>query len=322
MHKQELPIVFLKLTNSCNSKCITCEHWWSRFNDDIKLNDVDIILEKIKSSYPTNIIITWWEALLHKEIFTICERIKVLLSQSCLRLLTNWLLLNKYLKDIGEFFDRVIISYDAHNKDLYKKIRWVDWFDLVNKWISSIKKENPGILIKTRVTIQKLNFRFIREIVIQSLSLWIDQVSFLVPDTKSEIAFNRRWLISWENINLSEQELLEFNKILSEFEDEYNDLYKKWLLCESLEYFRSAFIGHFENILNWVNHKPWCNVTSKSVIIEPNLDIKPCFFIPTYWNISDTYDLKDHMNPKYFKEIEKYKESTNVCDNCVCSIYL
>lgn len=83
-----------------------------------------------------------------------------------MQLVTNGVLLKKKIEKIAPYVDSLLVSFDAHKRDLYKKIRGSSAFDLVVRGIKKaveISKAN-NMLVLTNTVMNKLNIKSIPKI--------------------------------------------------------------------------------------------------------------------------------------------------------------
>jgi len=130
----------IRLTENCNSKCITCNYWKKKWEDRISTHDAIKIIQKLKKIKIERIRFTGGEPLLRKDFFEIIDTInngdfkKITVA-------TNGLLLKKYadkinnscITDLGVSIDGM-----SETNDMIRGIK--GYFNTVFEGISKIKK--------------------------------------------------------------------------------------------------------------------------------------------------------------------------------------
>jgi len=92
----------LKLTENCQSRCITCHYWKNKYVDDITEDRaVALINEELPEVGVRYLRLTGGEILLRKDLFSILSRMKPGLYDRVI-LKTNGLLLSRYASEIND----------------------------------------------------------------------------------------------------------------------------------------------------------------------------------------------------------------------------
>lgn len=302
-----IDMLYIEYTKKCNSKCTTCNYWYNK-HEEIIINDDEILnlISKLKDLKV--ILFTGGEALLRaKELFGLARKIKKDFPNIELRILTNGLLVNKYINEISELFDTVVYSFDACNREMYKEIRGVDAFDIVVDSIKEIKKKNKKI--RLRCMVLDKNYKYLEEIIKLASDLEVNQISFLPVDTESTIGFER----NNEKTNIiNNVDINNLTKIIN------NILNNKEIMNSNI---LTENGNNLKNVIkfykNEVDYKE-CNSPASSIVIQMNGDIKTCFFTNPIANIHNK-DIKEIINSDNFKKIRKQAKCRKLkeCKKCV-----
>ena len=300
-------MLYIEYKKKCNSKCITCDYWHNK-EEEIIISNQEII-NLIKELKDLKIILfTGGEALLRaKELFPLVKRIKEEFPKIELRLLTNGVLVNKYLDDIVKYFDTIVYSFDACNKEIYQKIRGIDAFDIVVDSIRNIKKNNLNIRLRCMVLAD--NYKYLDKIIELSKDLGVNQISFIPVDTESTIGFerkNKKTSIK-NNIDIEELETI-INKILNN-----REIMNSNILTENGDNLRNV-IKFYRNKIDFKE----CNSPASSIVLEMNGNLKTCFFTNPISNIHNN-DIKRILSSKKFLDIRKKAKCRKLkeCKKCV-----
>lgn len=167
------------VTYRCNSRCLTCNIWNKKFQEELKLDEIrKFFIENNQFSW---VDLTGGEIFLRKDIVEICE----IIINNCRNLYllhfpTNGLMPNVIRKRVQEIValkpKKLIVSISLDgSRNLYKKIRGVDGWD---KAVETFKllREIPGVESYFGVTLSKYNFDKLYEI-IQSVKEKIPKIT-------------------------------------------------------------------------------------------------------------------------------------------------
>lgn len=105
----------IKITENCNSRCITCNMWKNRYSDELTTTELEDILHQLKNIHIKSIFFTGGEALIRKDIGELISMGKK--QDFIVSLQTNGILLNKKAETIIDSgLDSIIISIDGIGK--------------------------------------------------------------------------------------------------------------------------------------------------------------------------------------------------------------
>ena len=303
-----IDMLYIEYTKKCNSKCITCDYWKNKKEDRV-VNDEDILKLISKLKDLKIILFTGGEALVYSsDLFRIAKKIKNYYPKIELRLLTNGILVNKYIDDISDCFDTIVYSFDAPNREIYKKIRGIDVFDSVVESIKKVKEK--GLYIRLRCMILEYNYLYLDKIIELSNELGVNQISFLPIDLNTEIGFGRSGKVNTisNNINIEKLESIINN-----------------ILINNPKYVESGLLTlKGENLKNMVKFYKkeicykYCNAPSSSIVLLMDGTLKNCFFTKELGNIVRD-NINDILNSDNFiKQRNKMnKRELKECSNCV-----
>ncbi len=284
----------LQITNTCNLKCTICDIWQNKEKKSLNIDNIKNIISSKHITQNTDITLTWWETLLHKDIENIFQTIHSHWLQVN-TLSTNWTLYTKLKKLLTHLKQNNIPSPNIHIsidwlEEKHDKQRWIPWsFKKSLETIMKLKKQNYQIKIK--YTINKHNIWDIKKVFLLSQKLWVDLwLKIIENDTNYT---NTRWEIEL----LNDKEKNEIIKTLSE-------IYKnKNKYINNLLYYIKTNKLNFE-----------CQTPLDNLFIMTNWEVFTCTKYDSIWNIcSDNLDDIFH-NEKHQKIIETVeKEKCNKC---------
>ncbi len=319
-----LPIVILMPHSSCNCRCAMCDIW--KDNNNLKqLNEKDIeeLLGSLKKFGTKQVLMSGGEALLHPAFFSLCKMLRK--ENIHVTLLSTGLLIKKHADDLLKYVNEIIVSLDG-DEATHDAIRNVPTaYRKLYEGIQVLKSAQPGYPISARCVIHKLNFRSWKKIIDTAKETGLDHISFLPADVSSE-AFNREvlWTDSRQNeILISKEELPELKNIIEDIIAEYETEFRKGFISESPAKLRN--ICNYYKAAHGLADYPYkkCNAPWVSTVIEPDGNVRPCFFHKTIGNIHNN-SLSEIINGttgmNFRKDLDMEKNET--CKKCVCYLNL
>ena len=317
----QLPVLVLHVHSSCNCRCVMCDIWKTSEVRALKPADLEPHLSSIRKLGVRWIVFSGGEPLLNPGFPELCTMLKR--ERIRLTLLTTGLLLRKYACGVANAFDDVIVSLDGP-EEVHDSIRQVrGGFALIGAGVKAIRSIWPGYRITARSTVQKANFRRLRETIRAAKFLGLDGISFLPVDLTSE-AFNRPlvWPSERQNeIGLGLSDLAELEAEIAGLIQENADDIQSGFVAESPEKLW-RIVKHFRAHLELEEAEaPPCNAPWTSAVVEIDGAVRPCFFHPAIGSIRDQ-SLQEVINSERALQFRSALDiRTNpTCKRCVCSL--
>ncbi len=295
-----------------------CDIWKESTRAEISTRELERHLEDLEKLSVQWVVLSGGEPLMHSDLFRFCA----LLRQRSIRitLLSTGLLLERNAAPIVKFIDDVIVSLDGPPA-LHDSIRSVNGaFAALQAGVQAIHGLEPSYPISARSTIQRANFRCLRETTAAAKQLGLKSISFLATDLTSE-AFNRPQIWSADRqarLALTEEEI-------PVLEREIADLVADWghtgFVQENIEKL-NRIVLHFRAHLGFAKPvSPRCNAPWVSAVIEADGTVRPCFFHKPIGNLGGQ-SLLEVLNSS---EARTFRQNLNVatnpiCQRCVCSL--
>jgi len=148
----------IKVTENCNSRCITCNMWKNKYLDELTTTEIEDILYQLKNIHIKSIHFTGGEALIRKDIGELIGTAKKINLKVSLQ--TNGILLQRNAETIIENgLDSIIISIDGIGKtsdrirgmpDQYNKA--IEGIYTLKSIIAKKKDCNLEIIVSTTLT--------------------------------------------------------------------------------------------------------------------------------------------------------------------------
>ena len=262
---------------------------------------------------------------MHSHLWEMCEVLKQ--AGIGITILTTGLLLRRDASRLVQYCDDVVVSLDGPPA-VHDRIRNLPGaFDRLAAGVRAVKEADPAVSVSGRCTVQKENFRFLREIVTDAMGLDLDRISFLAADVHSE-AFNRPE--TWDQDRASEvalqiEDLPDLEAELEALEREHGAEFENGYISESPEKLRRRLLQYFRATHGLADFHPnVCNAPWVSTVIESDGTVRPCFFHAPIGNIRESCGLDAALNsPKAVEFRRNLNVQTNpVCRRCVCTLAL
>lgn len=316
----QLPILVLHVHSSCNCRCVMCDIWKTKESTALRPADIERHMDSIRALGVRWIVFTGGEPLLNREFPHLCQILHR--EQIHLTLLTTGLLLEKYAAEAADSFDDIIVSLDGPER-VHDEIRRVPGgYALLAKGVAAVRRVRD-VRITARCTVQRSNYRYLRDTVAAARRLSLSAISFLPADLTSH-AFNRD--LVWPLNRQSDVGLSPCDLRLLEAEIET-------LIAENAMDIASGFIAEpAEKLRKIVRHfrahlgleepeSPVCNAPWVSAVVELDGTVRPCFFHDSIGNLADS-SLVEAINGQRARE---FRTALNVatnptCNQCVCSL--
>jgi Fe-coproporphyrin III synthase len=315
---ERLPLATLYLTDRCNSRCVTCDYW-RHGKADLSTAEVERLLPALEQLRTEVVLLSGGEPLMNPEWAAITR----LLRGSGLKvwLLTSGLSLVKNARAAAELLDAITVSLDGTNAETYQSIRGLDAFDNVCEGIKAAAA--LGLAPSVRVTVQRSNYRQLPEFVALTRQLGARQVSFLAVDVANPHAFGRNEAFS-KDLTLSLEDLIEFDRVLSDMEESCAAEFDSGFIAESPSKLRRLF-QYFTAIQGRGSYpKVRCNAPEFSAVIGATGKVQPCFFISGTHNAQlRDGNLSGVLNSKPMTALRAaIREGERAeCKTCVCSLW-
>jgi len=314
-----LPVLILNPHSRCNCRCAMCDIWKTTQAQEISAEDLKRQLGSIERLQVQWVVLSGGEALMHSDLWSLID----LLRERKIRitLLSSGLLLGRHATSLVKSVDDVIVSLDGPPQ-VHNSIRGVPGaFEITAAGIASILERDPNFRISARCTVQRSNFRHLRETLDAARGLHLNSVSFLAADVDST-AFARPngWPVEKKAaVGLDSAEV-------SVLESEIEALISRGecgnFVCESPPKLR-RIARHFRAVLKEIPAvAPACNAPWNSAVVEADGAVRPCFFHGPLGNLNSGKPLDQILNGP---EAVAFRDSLNVatnpiCQKCVCSL--
>jgi len=296
-----------------------CDIWKTTEAQEISVHDLKRQLESIERLQVQWVVLSGGEALMHSDLWSLIDLLRA--RQIRITLLSSGLLLGRHAAALVKSVNDVIISLDGP-RAIHNVIRGVPGaFEITAAGIASILESDANFRISARCTVQRSNFRYLRETVDAARELRLNSISFLAADVDST-AFARPDSWPTEKKTAVRLDSADIAVLESEIEALISRGECGGFVSESPSKLR-RISRHFRAVLNEMPAvAPACNAPWKSAVIESDGTVRPCFFHGAIGNLKSGKPLDQILNGP---EAVAFRGSLNVatnpiCQKCVCSL--
>jgi MoaA/NifB/PqqE/SkfB family radical SAM enzyme len=321
-----LPQLVLMPHSRCNCRCLMCDIWQANaMKKELSREDIEQQMGSLRNLHVQRIVLSGGEALMHQNLWTLCELLRELNKDLQITLLSTGLLLKTFARDVVKWCDEVIVSVDG-SREVHDSIRRVPKaFDRLAEGIAALREQQPEYPVSARCVLQRTNFRDLPNIVQAAHDIGLNRISFMAVDVSST-AFNRP--TPWEEPRVSEvaldrAETVEFQRVVEDTIRQYPLDFESRFISESPQKLRR--LPSYYAALNGLGEFPptVCNAPWVSSVVEADGTVRPCFFHAPFGNIHEK-GLDDILNsPEAVAFRRDLDVKTNpICTACVCTLSL
>jgi Fe-coproporphyrin III synthase len=314
-----MPILVLYPHRRCNCRCVMCDIWKDRSEQEISFDVLQRHMEDIRKLNVRWIVFSGGEPLMHSDLF----RLTALIRSAGIRvtILTTGLLLEANARQIAENVDDVIVSLDGP-PTVHDQVRRVSGaFLRLQAGVAALHECDPCFSVSARTTIQRLNHSYIRETARTAREIGFRSISFLAADISSE-AFHRTKaldVVGQSKLALDQEQVEELR---AQFSGLLTDWHGTGFVAEN-EGKLERIIRHFQSHLQRNEPiAPRCNAPWVSAVLESDGTVLPCFFQRPIGSVAQDRSLLEVLNgPEAVEFRSSLNVSTNsICKRCVCSL--
>ena len=320
---ESLPILALSVHSACNCRCVMCDIWKANADKrEISPDDLDRHAGAIRALGVQRVMLTGGEPLLHGNLWALCSRLQAFGVR--MTLVTTGLLIDRHAADIARDVDTVVISLDG-DREVHDAIRRVrGGFDRIAAGVAALGAQRPVPRLIARSVVQRGNCGSLHRTIAAAHRAGFDEISFLAADLSSS-AFNRPEPWSAERIDEVTVGADDLPGLAASIEQ---------AVTVAPELVHGGFVVGGRASLDRV-HRYYaavagraefptvqCNAPWVSAVLEPDGNVRPCFFHPAYGSAAG--GLEEALNsPRAIAFRQSLGvERDETCRRCVCSLNL
>lgn len=234
--------IWVRIASACNNKCVFCLD--SEAQNGTFIPD-EIVKKQIRDWYKdwfdNRVIISGWEASINPKFSEYIKYAREIWYDR-VQTVTNWNMFasETFCKKVFEaWLQEVTFSFHGHNETLHDYLVATPWaFKKSLKWLIYIKKNFPEIIINIDIVVNKVNVKFLPDIVKFFMKLWVYEYDILqiIPfgrgfsENKNKLFYN-----IWENLSYL-QETWKLSRI-------------PWMYMWTNRFPAEAFEGWYEDLI-------------------------------------------------------------------------
>ncbi len=175
--------IWVRISSACNNKCIFCLDSDAQNGTFVEEKKVKEEIKKwFKSWYENRVIISGWEASINPKFPEYIKYAKEIWYDR-VQTVTNWNMFANQIfckKVFDAGLEEVTFSFHGHNSKLHDYLVATPWaFKKSLKWLIYIKKYYPQIIINIDIVINKVNVKYLPDIVKFFMKLWVYEYDIL-----------------------------------------------------------------------------------------------------------------------------------------------
>ena len=321
-----LPQLVLMPHSRCNCRCLMCDIWQANsVKHELTREDLEQQMGSLRNLHVQRVVLSGGEALMHQNLWLLCELLRELNPEMQITLLSTGLLLKAFAADIVKWCDEVIVSIDG-SQQIHNAVRRVPRaFERLADGIASLRQAQPGYPVSARCVLQRTNFRDLPNIIEAAHAIGLSRISFMSADVSST-AFNRP--DPWQEPRVAEvaldpHEADEFAAVVEDVIQRFATDFDSRFISESPDKLRR--LPRYYAALHAMGDLPEtiCNAPWVSSVVEADGTVRPCFFHKSLGNIHEQ-PLDQILNSPGAVEFRRELDvKTNpVCRVCVCTLSL
>jgi len=321
-----LPQLVLMPHSRCNCRCLMCDIWQANsVKHELTREDLEQQMGSLRNLHVQRVVLSGGEALMHQNLWLLCELLRELNPEMQITLLSTGLLLKVFAADIVKWCDEVIVSIDG-SPEVHNAVRRVPRaFERLAEGIAALRAERSGYPVSARCVLQRTNFRDLPNIIEAAHAIGLNRISFMAADVSST-AFNRPE--PWQEPRVSEvaldpAETQEFARVVEDVIQRFATDFDSHFISENPAKLRR--LPRYYDALNGLGELPQtvCNAPWVSSVVEADGTVRPCFFHKALGNIHEQ-PLDQILNSP---EAIAFRRDLDVtvnptCKACVCTLSL
>src|SRR5712691_13454567 len=153
-----LPLVVLMPHSACNCRCVMCDIWMANRNKrELSRDDLFRHLPSMRRLGAKHVVLSGGEALLHSNLWTLCDLLREA-GVARISLLSTGLLLERHANAVLRHCDEVTVSLDG-SRSTHDRIRNIpNAYERLAGGVRALKAVAPDFRVTARCVIQRQNY--------------------------------------------------------------------------------------------------------------------------------------------------------------------
>jgi Fe-coproporphyrin III synthase len=318
-----LPVLVVMPHSGCDCRCLMCDIWKDLKAREISEEQLQQHMASLKELCVSWVVFSGGEPLLHSNLFALTGLLRT--AGIRVTLLSTGQRLSDFSAQVARHTDDSILSLDGP-ESVHDAIRRVTGaFRKLVLGMEEVRRHKPDYPFSCRTTVQRANFRYLRQTLETARSAGFDSISYLAADVTST-AFNHPE--SWnerdrEKVAVPKEDIIDLENEIEHLIQEHASAIESGFILESPEKLR-RIVRHFKAQCCIVEPAaPRCNAPWVSAVVEADGTVRPCFFHRAVGNIRNQPLVEIVNNSEALLFRKSLDVETNpTCQRCVCSLYL
>jgi Fe-coproporphyrin III synthase len=318
-----LPVLVLMPHSHCDCRCLMCDIWKDVQTREISQQQLQQHMASLKELKVSWVVFSGGEPLLHSNLFALTSLLRT--AGIRVTLLSTGQRLSDFSAQVVRGTDDTILSLDGP-ESVHDTIRRVTGaFRNLVRGMQDVRRQKPDYPFACRTTVQRANFRYLRQTLSAARLAGFDSISYLAADVTST-AFNHPE--GWkererEKVAVPKEDLLDLENEIERLIQEHTSEIESGFIRENPEKLR-RLVRHFKAQCGVVDPiAPRCNAPWVSAVVEADGTVRPCFFHRALGNIGNQ-PLVEIVNSR---EALNFRNTLDVatnptCQRCVCPLYI
>ena len=306
-----LHLLILKCTDGCNLQCRICSYWRTAAPKMLSVESVHRITDGLSDELPPFALITGGEPLIVPWIKSIVSH----LVEKYMRvaLCANGMLITRHAGWMAELLDELFISIWDVTPQLNNLLRGRDSWERMIHGVEVLGHYSKRPRIILRWTVMPENITHLPRFPLFAKKLNIDGISIQPADIKTDAFGSEKIRPVWQAGSVPKETIVE----------SINEFYHNASETGILEQDEQSVRRTREYILAACGYKMYsrasCNAPERSVVINPDLTVAPCYFLPALGDIQ-AQKLSEFRSSTYLHWLTGFNPMTAAgCGTCVCS---
>ena len=299
-----MEVIKIRLTNECNLRCYYCQSWDTP-PLSLSVRNAYTISKQIFKTCVNNILLTGGEPLANKEIFEIIALFANL--NIPISMCSNGFSDKIYNQIIMNNVDELYISLWGIKPQTHNYLRGIESFDKVVNNLSNINKndcKHPDVVLFMTVTPENLmELPFLPKF---AADLHCKRIAIQPVDIRQNTFDLQNSRVNWENTSL--------NDLDQSFKKFIDQCLKVNIITPTEN--EIAFVRNY--ITNCISSKninlTSCNAPYKSIVVEPDLSCRACYFT----KIEGLINYHSSLSNIHSNIISRWNKRNKACYGCIC----
>ena len=300
-----LEVLVLELTRGCQSRCVGCDHRGPAGGEALDADRAVALLTEARAMGCREVVLTGGEPLLRPDLELLLPALRGI--RIPITLLTNGLALERHAALVCRSVDRVVISLDGQDAAAYRAARGVDGLRAVERGVRALRLLRPELPLTARVTVGPHNVESLVAIAEKAREMGLHGVSFLAADRDHEGAFGRQGVPSLAPLGPA--------RARSAVAALRAAVPRPFLLDSDAALDRIVALA--ESAAGGPSAgAPRCDAPWTSAVVEADLRLRPCFFLPSTANVEGGLRTGLLAARPALARIDPAR--SEICARCVC----